>query len=108
LIKRRIIYNAIVHCCLRFDTFVFTARLASQYAISLTLRTVGSICTRLRVLLAYCIYALLSVVESYLSHASRLLCYSDMTALHHYYEARLDDSSLCLHDGRVALRGCSR
>jgi hypothetical protein len=26
---------------------------------------------------------LLSVVESYLSHASRLLCYSDMTAHHH-------------------------
>jgi hypothetical protein len=34
--------------------------------------TAGSIFTRLRVLVAYCICALLSVVESYLSHASRI------------------------------------
>jgi hypothetical protein len=39
---------------------------------------------------------------------SRLLSYSDMTAHHHYYyDARLYPSSLCLHDGRFALRCCS-
>jgi hypothetical protein len=46
--------SAMLLFTVRFGTFVSTARLP-----------------------------LLSVVESYLSHASRLLCYSDMTAHHH-------------------------